>query len=89
MNGNKHINKLATQIGKMEKAMLLIDAQIEKAEKTLQAFIGARAVGEKQIAELKKQQEDIKNHKPGQLAKVSIYEFVNDWVRPEISKLDI
>ena len=85
MNDNKHINKLATQIGKKEKATLLIDAQIEIAKKTLQAFIGARAVGEKQIAELKKQQEDIKNHKAGRLAKVSVYEFVNDWVRPEIS----
>tara|TARA_R110000868_G_scaffold185106_1_gene426923 strand:- start:2866 stop:3741 length:876 start_codon:yes stop_codon:yes gene_type:complete len=85
MSGNKHINKLAIQIANKEKATLFIDEHIEKAEKTLQAFIGARAVGEKQIAELKKQQEDIKNHKPGQLAKVSIYEFVNDWVRPEIS----
>ena len=85
MNGNKHINKLAIEIRKMEKATLLIDAQIEKAEKTIQAFIGARAVGEKQIAELKKQQEDLKNHKAGRLAKVSLYEFVNDWVRPEIS----
>ena len=85
MNDNKHINKLAIEIGKKEKATLLIDAQIEIAKKTIQAFIGARAVGEKQIAELKKQQEDLKNHKTGRLAKVSLYEFVNDWVRPEIS----
>ena len=85
MNDNKHINKLAIEIGKKEKATLLIDAQIEIAKKTIQAFIGARAVGEKQIAELKKQQEDLKNHKTGRLAKVSVYEFVNDWVRPEIS----
>ena len=83
---NKQLNKLATQIAKKQDNIDgYIATQIVIAKKNLQAYIDAQAREEKEIAELNKQQEDIKNHKPGQLAKVSIYEFVNDWVRPEIS----
>lgn len=86
MNGNKQLNKLATQIAKKQDNIDgYIATQIVIAQKNLKAYIDAQAREEKEIAELNKQQEDIKNHKPGQLAKVSIYEFVNDWVRPEIS----
>lgn len=86
MNGNKQLNKLATQIAKKQDNLDgYIATQIVIAQKNLKAYIDAQAREEKEIAELNKQQEDIKNHKPGQLAKVSIYEFVNDWVRPEIS----
>ena len=86
MNGNKHINKLAIQIGKKQRKVDgLLNAEIEVAKKNLQFLLIKKQVEEEDIADLKKQQEDLKNHKAGRLAKVSVYEFVNDWVRPEIS----
>jgi hypothetical protein len=86
MSGNKHMNKLAAEIvKKQDRIDGYIDAQIFLAEKNLQAYIDEKAKEEKEIADLKKQQQDIKNHKTGQLAKVSLYEFVNDWLRPETS----
>ena len=86
MNGNKHINKLATQIGKKQDNINgWICSEIEVAKKNLQFLLLKKQVAEEDIADLKKQQEDLKNHKAGRLAKVSVYEFVNDWVRPEIS----
>ena len=85
MSDNKHINNLATEIVKKEGRITNMDEEIVRAKKHLQFFIDRQAREEKEIADLKKQQEDLKNHKPGQLAKVSLYEFVNDWVRPEIS----
>ena len=86
MNGNKHINKLAIEIGKKQDNIDgYLHAQIEVAQKNLQLLLNTKRWEEKDIADLKKQQEDLKNHKAGRLAKVSLYEFVNDWVRPEIS----
>jgi hypothetical protein len=86
MNGNKHINKLATQIGKKQDNINgWICSEIEVAKKNLQFLLDTKAKEEKEIEELKTQQEALKNHKTGRLAKVSLYEFVNDWVRPEIS----
>ena len=86
MNGNKHINKLAIEIGKKQDNIDgYLHAQIEVAQKNLHTLLLTKRWEEKDIADLKKQQEDLKNHKAGRLAKVSLYEFVNDWVRPEIS----
>ena len=86
MNDNKHINKLATQIVKKQDDIDgYLHAQIEVAQKNLQLLLNTKRYAEEDIAYLKKQQEDLKNHKAGRLAKVSLYEFVNDWVRPEIS----
>jgi len=86
MSGNKHINNLAAEIvKKQDRVDGYIDAQIVLAKKNLQVLFDLKAKEEKEIEDLKKQQQDIKNHKTGQLAKVSLYEFVNDWLRPEIS----
>ena len=85
MSGNKHINNLAVEIFKKQGRISIRDEEIVLAKKNLQFLFDLKAKEEKEIAELKKQQQDIKNHKTGQLAKVSLYEFVNDWLRPETS----
>ena len=85
MSDNKHINNLAIEIVKKEVRISIRDEEIVLAKKNLQFLFDLKAREEKEIAEIKKQQQDIKNHKTGQLAKVSLYEFVNDWLRPEIS----
>ena len=85
MSGNKHMNKLAAEIVKKQDRISDRDQIIAFTKKTLQILIGRQEKEEKEIADIKKQQQDIKNHKTGQLAKVSLYEFVNDWLRPETS----
>lgn len=51
----------------------------------LEYYLDKKEEEEKAIEHLKMRKEEAQNHKPGKLAKVSIYEFVNDWLRPEIT----
>jgi len=85
MTTNKTIKNLENAINKKQSVMADYARKINWVECELQDLKEATAREEKEIAELKKQQEELRNHKPGQLAKVSIYEFVNDWLRPEVS----
>ena len=85
MTTNKAIENLENAINKKQLAISYCDNRIDDAKFVIQNYTEAKAKEEKEIADLKKQQETIRNHKPGQLAKVSIYEFVNDWLRPEVS----
>lgn len=83
---NKHVNKLEAEVSKkQERIDDYLATQIYLAHKTLQNYLDEKEKEEKEIADIKKQQEVLRNHKPGQLAKVSVYEFVNDWLRPELA----
>lgn len=83
---SKHVNKLEVEVSKkQERIDDYLVTQIYLAKKTLQSYLDEVEKEEKEIADIKKQQEDLINHKPGQLAKVSVYEFVNDWLRPELA----
>ena len=85
MTTNKAIENLENAINKKQLAISYCDNRIDDAKFVIQNYTEAKAKEEKEIADLKKQQETIRNHKPGQLAKVSVYEFINDWLRPEVS----
>ena len=83
---SKHVEKLEAEISKkQERIDDYLATQIYLAQKTLQSYLDEKEKEEQEIADIKKQQEVLRNHKPGQLANVSIYEFVNDWLRPELA----
>tara|TARA_R100001163_G_scaffold11398_2_gene10434 strand:- start:9280 stop:10158 length:879 start_codon:yes stop_codon:yes gene_type:complete len=83
---NKHVNKLEAEVSKkQERIDDYLATQIYLAHKNLQFYLDEKEKEEQEIADIKKQQEALRNHKQGQLAKVSMYEFVNDWLRPELA----
>ena len=80
------INKLQEQItDKQDFIDGVLQDKINKIQADLQYYLNAKKKEEQEIAHLQMRIEEAENHKPGRLAKVSIYEFVNDWLRPEIS----
>jgi len=85
MTTNNAIENLETQVNKKQNLIAYYARKINETEQLLQDYKDATAREENTIADLKKQQETIRNHKPGPLAKVSVYEFINDWLRPEVS----
>lgn len=73
------MEQLIKENDKLKKALL---KEKKEHRKTLNELI---ALMEKEQQEEQKQQEEQEPKNEGRLAKVSIYEFVNDWIRPEIS----